>query len=47
MQPEPTRPALDIRIGGLRVTMQRVPVKLLTLLTATACSGFTAWITNR
>lgn len=47
MQHEPTQRAVDIRIGGLRVTMQRIRVKLLTLLTASAWSGFTAWITSR
>jgi hypothetical protein len=47
VQPEPTRPALDIRIGGFRMTMQRIPGKFLTLLSASACSGFTAWITSR
>lgn len=47
VQTEPTRPALDIRIRGFRVTMQDIPVKFLTLLSASACSGFTAWITSR
>jgi hypothetical protein len=47
METERNVPVLDIRIGGFRLTMQRFPVKLLTLVTATACSGFTAWIANR
>ncbi|GGN68350.1 hypothetical protein GCM10011579_041770 [Streptomyces albiflavescens] len=47
MEPEQNAPVMDIRIGGFRMTVQRIPVKLLTLLTATACSGFTAWITGR
>ncbi|WP_157877813.1 hypothetical protein [Streptomyces kanamyceticus] len=47
METDHKAPALDIRIGGFRMTLQRVPVKLLTLLAATACSGFTAWITGR
>ncbi|MFH8367612.1 hypothetical protein [Streptomyces sp. NPDC018031] len=47
MKADHSTPVLDIRVGGFRMTMQRVPVKLLTLLTAAACSGFTAWLTSR
>jgi hypothetical protein len=47
METDRSTPVLDIRVGGFRMTVQRVPVKLLTLLTAGACSGFTAWVTSR
>ena len=40
-------PALDIRIGGFRMTVQRVPVRLLTFLATCSGSAFTAWMTTR
>lgn len=47
MEIERTAPALDIRIGGFRMTLQRVPVRLLTALITCAGSALTAWITTR
>ena len=47
METDRSTPALDIRIGGFRMTLQRVPVRLLTALVTCAASGFTAWITAR
>ncbi|MGW7468977.1 hypothetical protein ACWGJT_31010 [Streptomyces xantholiticus] len=40
-------PALDIRIGGFRMTIQRVPVRLLAFLATCGGSAFTAWMTTR
>jgi hypothetical protein len=40
-------PALDIRIGGFRMTLERIPVRLLTALVACGGSAFTAWITTQ
>ncbi|MGY0061337.1 hypothetical protein ACWY4P_33170 [Streptomyces sp. LZ34] len=40
-------PALDIRVGGFRMTIQRVPVRLLMLLATCGGSAFTAWMTSR
>lgn len=40
-------PALDIRVGGFRLTMQRIPVRLLTALVTCGGSAFTAWFTTR
>jgi hypothetical protein len=45
-EPRPPRAAVDIRIGGVRLTVQRVPAWLFTLLTTAAGSGV-AWWTNR
>ncbi|MZF83511.1 hypothetical protein [Streptomyces sp. SID5643] len=40
-------PALDIRIGGFRMTVQRMPVRLLTVLMTCGGSALTAWLTTR
>jgi hypothetical protein len=40
-------PALDTRIGGFRMTFQRIPVRLLTVLMTCGGSAFTAWFTTR
>ncbi|MGA5204114.1 MULTISPECIES: hypothetical protein [Streptomyces] len=40
-------PALDIRIGGFRMTVQRMPVRLLTVLMTCGGSAFTAWFASR
>lgn len=40
-------PAADIRIGGFRVTVQRFPVRLLTVLATCGASALTAWFTSR
>ncbi|GGV83600.1 hypothetical protein GCM10010228_59980 [Streptomyces massasporeus] len=40
-------PALDIRIGGFRMTVQSMPVRLLTILMTCGGSAFTAWFTSR
>lgn len=42
-----TSPALDIRIGGFRMTFQRIPARLLAALGTCAGSAFTAWLTTR
>lgn len=47
MEPDHGSPVLDIRIGGFRMTVQRVPVRLLTALVTCGGSAFTAWITTR
>lgn len=39
--------ALDVRIGGFRMTLQRVPVRLITALVTCGGSALTAWITTR
>lgn len=40
-------PALDIRIGGFRMTLERIPARLLTALVTCGGSAFTAWFTTR
>lgn len=40
-------PAVDVRIGGFRMTGQRVPVRLVTLLAAGADPALTAWWTTK
>lgn len=40
-------PALEIRIGGFRMTVQHVPVRLLTVVMNCGVSAFTAWFTTR
>lgn len=47
MEPEQNAPVLDVRVGGFRMTVQRVPVRLLTALITCAGSAITAWITAR
>ncbi|MFB7462632.1 hypothetical protein [Streptomyces sp. NPDC056224] len=39
-------PAVDIRVGGFRLTVQRVPVWLITALSTAAGTG-AAWWTSR
>ncbi|MGP4009212.1 hypothetical protein [Streptomyces sp. 4N124] len=39
-------PFLELRIGGFRLILQRPPVRFLTIVSALACSGFTAWWTG-
>ncbi|MBB5102458.1 hypothetical protein FHS40_001511 [Streptomyces spectabilis] len=41
-----SRPFLEIHIGGFHLVVQRVPVRLLAVLAAVTCSGFTAWWTS-
>uniref|UniRef100_UPI0031CDE4E4 hypothetical protein n=1 Tax=Streptomyces hawaiiensis TaxID=67305 RepID=UPI0031CDE4E4 len=40
-------PALDIRVGGFRMTVQRMPVRLLTVLMTCGGSAFAAWFASR
>ena len=47
MQSNHSAPVLDIRIGGFRMTLQQVPVRLLTALVTLGGSAFTAWLTTR
>jgi len=37
--PRPSSPAIDLRLGGLRLTIQRMSYPLLTFLTALAGSA--------
>lgn len=47
MSEEPTPPALELRIGGLRLTIQRFPAGLVSAITTLAASAPTAWATLR
>ncbi|WP_425837374.1 hypothetical protein [Streptomyces fractus] len=47
MASEKSTPAVDVRIGGFRVTWQRVPVRLVAFLTTGVGSALTAWWTSR
>jgi hypothetical protein len=47
MRVEKVAPAVDVRIGGFRMTWQRVPVRLIAFLTTGAGSALTAWWTTR
>jgi hypothetical protein len=47
MEADQRAPALDIRIGGFRMTFQRIPVRLLAALGACSGSAFAAWLTAR
>ncbi|MGA4839071.1 hypothetical protein [Streptomyces sp. G45] len=38
-----TAPVVDIRIGGCRLTIQRVPVWLITLVTTATGTGVAWW----
>ena len=40
-------PQFEFRCGGLRLTIQRVPVRLLTALAACGGTAFAAWVTAR
>ncbi|GGX26852.1 hypothetical protein GCM10010353_47490 [Streptomyces chryseus] len=40
---ERATPVLDLRVGGLHLTVQRIPVGLLLMLTALSGSGITGW----
>lgn len=40
-------PALEIRCGGLHLTVQRVPGWLVAALTTATGSGIAAWVTSR
>ncbi len=40
-------PELDIRVRGFRMTVQRIPPGLVTLLVTCAGFGLTAWFTTR
>ncbi|MFF1378850.1 hypothetical protein [Streptomyces sp. NPDC058308] len=42
---EPT-PYLDLRIGGLRVTLRRAPYRVLLLVGAAASAGVSAWLSR-
>ncbi|WP_405448026.1 hypothetical protein [Streptomyces erythrochromogenes] len=41
------KPFLELRAGGLHLVMQKAPVRLMSVLVAVGCSGFTAWWTAR
>ncbi len=41
------RPFLELRVGGLHMTVQCVPRWLVTTLTTVAGSAFAAWFTSR
>lgn len=47
MRPEKNTPAVDVRIGGFRMTWQRIPVRLVAFVTTGAGSVLTAWWTTR
>ncbi|MFF0448890.1 hypothetical protein ACFYT4_21190 [Streptomyces sp. NPDC004609] len=38
------RPYAEIRVGGLRITAERLPVRLLTALAAAVTSGLGTWL---
>ncbi|MEV0440899.1 hypothetical protein AB0I84_36640 [Streptomyces spectabilis] len=40
-------PDLELRVRGFRMTVQRVPVRLLTFLATCGASALTAWLTTR
>lgn len=40
-------PVLDIRIGGMRLTIQRVPITAIRTISAVAASAVTVWIALR
>lgn len=39
-------PYFELRVGGFRVTADRVPVRLLTIVSS-AATGVAAWLLNR
>ncbi|MFF3725125.1 hypothetical protein ACFYYM_22440 [Streptomyces erythrochromogenes] len=41
------KPFLELRAGGFHLVMQKAPVRLMSVLVAVGCSGFTAWWTAR
>lgn len=47
MPQEPHRPSFELRCGGLHLTIQRVPARLLTFLAVCGGSALTAWFTSR
>lgn len=44
---KPPHPAVELRCGGLRLTIQRVPGWLVAALSTATGSGLTAWLTSR
>ncbi|MFJ9776154.1 hypothetical protein ACIRVF_33800 [Kitasatospora sp. NPDC101157] len=46
MTQKPNRPQFELRIGGLHLTIQRLPVWLITAIAA-GTSGVTAWWAKR
>ncbi|MEU9617329.1 hypothetical protein AB0D56_38355 [Streptomyces sp. NPDC048209] len=46
MSQNPNRPQFELRFGGLHLTIQRLPVWLITAVTA-GTSGVTAWLARR
>ncbi|MFJ4710817.1 hypothetical protein [Streptomyces sp. NPDC088785] len=47
MTHRPDHPALELRCGGLHVTIQRVPGWLVTAVATATGTGFAAWLTAR
>jgi hypothetical protein len=41
-----TAPYFELRVGGFRVTADRIPVRLLTLVSS-AATGLAAWLLTR
>ncbi|KJY16310.1 MULTISPECIES: hypothetical protein [Streptomyces] len=44
---ESKKPFLELRAGGFHLVVQKPPVRLMSVLVAVGCSGFTAWWTSR
>ncbi|WP_157855860.1 hypothetical protein [Streptomyces aureocirculatus] len=47
MEVDHSIPALDIRIGGFRMTLQRIPLRFLAAVGTCAGSVLAAWFTTR
>ncbi|MVO84277.1 MULTISPECIES: hypothetical protein [Streptomyces] len=47
MEVDYTIPALDIRIGGFRMTLQRLPLRFLAAVGTFGGSALAAWFTTR
>ncbi|MGW1496787.1 hypothetical protein [Streptomyces sp. NPDC002402] len=43
-QPPQKEPSFELRCGGVRLTVQRVPAWLITVVTTTSVSGLTLWL---
>ncbi|MFD8024538.1 hypothetical protein ACFV6G_29490 [Streptomyces lavendulae] len=41
------RPFFELRVGGLHLTMQRPPYRLMTLTATALTTGVATWITQR